>query len=123
MEVTFRRTGERRYAVIARPERWPAVTMDPAPGFDPCIPHDLIHFAIEREFAIERGVFGQLAAGGDVTSFWRLDDLSAQWRTLGVRGTLTLHWPETAGMHVPPTAATAARRQAHRARGRRGVAR
>ena len=35
MDVTFRRTGERRYAVVAEPEDHPAVTMDPAPGFDP----------------------------------------------------------------------------------------
>lgn len=59
--------------------------MDPAPGFDPCIPHDLIHFAIEREFAIERGVFGQLAAGGDVKSFWRLDGIGDRLRRRGQR--------------------------------------
>jgi hypothetical protein len=75
MEVTFLRTGERRYAIIARPDGRPPVTMNPAPGFDPRIPHDLIHYAVEREFAIERGVFGQLAAGGDVKSFWRLDGM------------------------------------------------
>lgn len=75
MEVTFLRTGERRYAVVARPDHRPAVTMNPAPGFDPRIPHDLIHFAVECEFAIARGVFGQLAAGGDVKSFWRLDGM------------------------------------------------
>lgn len=73
MEVTFRRTGERRYSVIARPERWPAVTMDPAPGFDPRLPHDLVHYAVEREHGIELGVFGQLAAGGNLRTFRRLD--------------------------------------------------
>ena len=73
MEVTSVRTGERRYAVIARPERWPAITMDPAPGFDPRLPHDLVHYAIEREHGIELGVFGQLAAGGNLRTFRRLD--------------------------------------------------
>ena len=73
MEVTFRRTGERRYAVIARPERSPPVTMDPAPGFDPRLPHDLVHYAVEREHGVELGVFGQLAAGGTLRTFRRLD--------------------------------------------------
>src|SRR5215218_9127195 len=73
MEVTFRRTGERRYSVTARPERWPAVTMDPAPGFDPRLPHDLVHYTVEREHGIELGVFGQLAAGGNLRTFRRLD--------------------------------------------------
>ena len=73
MDVTFQRTGERRYAVTARPERWPAVTMDPAPGFDPRLPHDLVHYAVEREHGIALGVFGQLAAGGNLRTFRRLD--------------------------------------------------
>ena len=73
MEVTFRRTGDRRYAVTAQPERWPAVTMDPAPGFDPRLPHDLVHYAVEREHGVELGVFGQLAAGGNLRTFRRLD--------------------------------------------------
>ena len=73
MDVTFRRTGERRYAVIARPVRWPAVTMDPAPGFDPRLPHDLVHYAVELEHGIELGVFGQLAVGGNLRTFRRLD--------------------------------------------------
>ena len=73
MEFTARRTGRRRYAVIARPERWPAVTMDPAPGFDARLPHDLVHYVVERELGIALGVFGQLALGGDLRSFRRLD--------------------------------------------------
>ena len=73
MEITFRRTGERRYAVVARPDRSPPVTMDPAPGFDPQLPHDLVHYAVEREHGIELGVFGQLAAGGNLRTFRRLD--------------------------------------------------
>jgi hypothetical protein len=73
MDVTFRRTGERRYAVVAEPDGHPAVTMDPAPGFDPRLPHDLVHYAVEREHGIELGVFGQLAAGGNLRTFRRLD--------------------------------------------------
>ena len=74
MEVTFRRTGERRYAVVAEPEGHPAVTMNPAPGFDPRLPHDLVHYAVERVHGIELGVFGQLAAGGNLRTFRRLDE-------------------------------------------------
>ena len=73
MDVTFRRTGERRYAVVAEPDGHPAVTMDPAPGFDPRLPHDLVHYAVEREHGIALGVFGQLAAGGNLRTFRRLD--------------------------------------------------
>ena len=168
MEVTFQRTGERRYAVIARPERWPAVTMDPAPGFDPRLPHDLVHYAVEREHGIELGVFGQLASGGNLRTFRRLDatpdkrlrrrgerlarehigelarserlaadalrawvrgprtgleavcaqldELGARWSALGVGGTITVHWPETAGSHTLHGTAQPERRAAHRPR-------
>jgi len=172
MDVTFRRTGERRYSVTARPERWPPVTMDPAPGFDPRLPHDLVHYAVEREHGIELGVFGQLAAGGNLRTFrrldarpdrklrrgerlarehldelgrserlaaeaqraWvrgprplapeslervctRLDELSARWSTLGIGGTLTVDWPESA--RTPHHAAPAPRRAARRPGGGR----
>jgi hypothetical protein len=73
MEVTFRRTAERRYAVIVQRPGKPALAMDPAPGYDPLVPHDLAHFIVERECAIALGVFGQLAAGGDAATFHRAD--------------------------------------------------
>ena len=56
------------------PRGTPAVTMNPAPGFDPRLPHDLVHYAVEREHGIELGVFGQLAAGGNLRTFRRLDE-------------------------------------------------
>lgn len=73
MEVTFRRTAERRYAVIVQRPGKPALAMGPAPGYDPLVPHDLAHFIVERECAIALGVFGQLAAGGDAATFHRAD--------------------------------------------------
>ena len=73
MEVTFRRTAERRYAVIVHRPGKPALAMDPAPGFDPLVPHDLAHFIVERDCGIALGVFGQLAAGGDAATFHRAD--------------------------------------------------
>lgn len=69
MDVTFKRTGERRYGVfVARPEH-PDVEMNPAPSYDDDLPHDFIHFVVEEELGLARGVFGQLAAGGDSGTF------------------------------------------------------
>ena len=69
MQVTFARTGTRRYAVrVTRPD-FPTVEMDPAPGFDDHLPHDLVHYVVEEELGLRMGVFGQLAAGGDAGTF------------------------------------------------------
>jgi hypothetical protein len=77
MMVAFIRTGERRYAVRAMPEGAPPLEMNPAPGFDPLMPHDLQHFIVEKHLRIEGGVFGRLAAGGTAKSFHALaNDLS-----------------------------------------------
>ena len=59
MDVTFTRTGERRYSVSVG-----ELAVHPAPGYDDVIPHDLVHFAVEVACDIPMGVFGQLAAGG-----------------------------------------------------------
>lgn len=64
MIVVFRRTGERRYAVEAQRPGFPDVMMNPAPGYDPLIPHDLMHMVVEAQLGLRRGIFGQLAAGG-----------------------------------------------------------
>jgi len=64
MEVIFRRTGERRYAVNLEIGGKAPQVMDPAPGFDPHIPHDLVHYVVEAELALEQGVFGRAASGG-----------------------------------------------------------
>jgi len=70
MEVHFRRTGERRYAVVINRKDLPIVEKDPAPGFDPLIPHDLMHLVVESELGLTRGIFGQVASGGNAGSFW-----------------------------------------------------
>lgn len=64
MQVIFRRTGERRYAVVVQVPGEPAQTMSPAPGFDEHIPHDLVHYVVEAELRFEAGVFGRAARGG-----------------------------------------------------------
>lgn len=64
MEVGFKRTGERQYAVCVRvpglAEQW----MNPAPGYDDDIPHDLVHYVVEAVLGFRAGVFGRAAAGG-----------------------------------------------------------
>lgn len=64
MDVTFRRTGQRRYAVIVERAGSPAQTMEPAPGYDEHIPHDLVHYVVEAELHLTAGVFGRAATGG-----------------------------------------------------------
>lgn len=69
MEIQFKRTGERRYAVAIFREGYPAIEMNPAPGYDPIMPHDLAHLIVEKEIGLRRGIFGQLAAGGNAGTF------------------------------------------------------
>jgi hypothetical protein len=64
MRVVFRRTGERRYAVVVEVPGQPVQTMNPAPGFDEYIPHDLVHYVVEAALGLETGVFGRAARGG-----------------------------------------------------------
>jgi len=69
MIVVFRRTGERRYAVEAQRPGFPNIEMNPAPGYDPRMPHDLMHLVVEAQLGLTNGIFGQLAAGGDAGTF------------------------------------------------------
>lgn len=63
MDVEFRRTGERRYALTVYRENLPPFEIR-APGYDPLMPHDLQHMIVESELGMTRGIFGFLAAGG-----------------------------------------------------------
>lgn len=69
MRVEFHRTGERRYAVVVRRDGLPPLQMNPAPGFDALMPHDLLHFVVEKELGLRRGIFGQIADGGTAGTF------------------------------------------------------
>jgi hypothetical protein len=69
MEVQFRRTGERRYAITIYRNDLPTVEMNPAPGYDPLMPHDLLHLVVESELGLSHGVFGQVAEGGRAGTF------------------------------------------------------
>lgn len=63
MHVSFKRTGERRYAVIVSAQGQPTRAADPAPGYDDDIPHDLVHYVVEAELRLQHGVYGRAAAG------------------------------------------------------------
>lgn len=69
MKVEFHRTGEKRYAFVAYRSGLPPFRMDPAAGFDPLMPHDMLHFIVEKELKIRHGVFGQIASGGSAAAF------------------------------------------------------
>jgi hypothetical protein len=43
--------------------------MSPAPGYDQLMPHDMMHLVVEARLGLTRGVFGQLAEGGDAGTF------------------------------------------------------
>jgi hypothetical protein len=86
MRVHFKKTGERRYGVWVERELAPAMMMHPAPGFDPYLPHDVLHFVAEVEWGIDESVFGQLAAGGDAGTFWPVDrQVPNKWAHRGER--------------------------------------
>src|SRR5215207_7392869 len=69
MVLVFRRTGQRRYAVLAQRSGFPDQEMNPAPGYDPLMPHDMMHLVVEAQLGLRRAVFGQLASGGDAGTF------------------------------------------------------
>jgi hypothetical protein len=69
MIVVFRRNGQRRYSIEAQRPGLPPVEMNPAPGYDPRMPHDMMHLVVEAQLGLTRGIFGQLAAGGTAGTF------------------------------------------------------
>lgn len=69
MQVEFCRTGQRAYSVKIHRDHSPLLEMNPAPGFDMEMPHDLLHLIVESELGLRRGIFGQVAAGGSAGTF------------------------------------------------------
>jgi hypothetical protein len=73
MDVVFTRTGERRYSVTVTVPGLHPRGVDPAPGYDDHIPHDLVHYIVEAELKLSAGLYGRAAEGGG--SFLLLGDL------------------------------------------------
>lgn len=74
MNVTFTRTAERRYRVSVEGPGVVSSWMEPAPGYDDRLPHDMAHFVVENELGITGAIFGQLAAGGHAGTFHPNDE-------------------------------------------------
>lgn len=69
MLVIFQKTGEKRYAVFIKRDDLPDLQMNPAPGYDELMPHDLLHFLVEQELNLKNGIYGQIANGGTAGTF------------------------------------------------------
>jgi hypothetical protein len=80
MKVLFQRTGVRRYAVMVTIPGEPPQAMDPAPGYDDDIPHDLVHYVVEAELGLENGVYGRAARGAGTFVTTAATDLSPRER-------------------------------------------
>jgi hypothetical protein len=72
VRVTFIKK-ERRYGIYVSRDRATDLVLETAPGYDPRLPHDLLHFVAEAEFGLDGGVFGDLASGGHARMFVPVD--------------------------------------------------
>jgi hypothetical protein len=74
VRVIFERVDDSRYRIgVLRDGRFDVgadIPLRSAPGGGR-VPHDLVHFAVEEQAGLRLGVFGQVAAGGDVGGFFR----------------------------------------------------
>lgn len=80
MRVSFKRTGARRYAVIVELPGHDLQVLDPAPGYDDDVPHDLVHYIVEAELGLDSGVYGSAAKGGGTFTSPDAAGLSARER-------------------------------------------
>ncbi len=72
MNVTFTRTAERRYRVSVEGAGLVPSYMEPAPGFDARLPHDMAHFVVENDVGIRGGVLTLVWNGGARTPAKRM---------------------------------------------------
>lgn len=70
MHVIFTRLSRPGYRVDVIRDLDPPARLHVAPSIDEQLPHDIAHLIVERDFRLQLGIFGQLAAGGDAGSFW-----------------------------------------------------
>jgi hypothetical protein len=74
VDVIFERVDARRYRIgVERSGRYDVgadVGVRAAPG-SAVVPHDLVHFVVEEQAGLRLGIYGQVAAGGDVGGFFR----------------------------------------------------
>ena len=63
VEVRFTKLAGRRYEMEVSRERGPALAPRLGPGYDDHLPHEAVHFLVEDELGLSRGVYGRIAAG------------------------------------------------------------
>lgn len=80
MDVTFTKAAGRRYIIKVVRSVGAELAARNGPGYDPYLPHDLVHFVVEAEAGIRGGVFGRLATG-DSGLFWPVDQRELRRRT------------------------------------------
>ena len=69
VRITFRKTHRRGYAVDIARDLGEDLTMNPAPGYDDLLPHDLVHLLVEIRWKLRDGIYGDVAAGGNAGTF------------------------------------------------------
>jgi hypothetical protein len=86
MQVTFTKTGNRRYGVYVQRDKAPDLWLF-GPGYDERLPHDLLHFVAEAELGLDGAVFGDVAAGGNARIFLPVDRslVAKLWRKQRIR--------------------------------------
>lgn len=72
MRVVFTKRPGTAYEVAVHRDVGPELEPRNGVGGHEYLPHDLVHFVVEAETGISRGVFGELAAGG-TGIFWPAD--------------------------------------------------
>jgi len=81
VKVEFRKIADRRYAVKILREGSPVLEMNPAPGFDELMPHDLCHLIVEQVLHIQNAIFGQVAKDGTSSSFRNIPSEASNTKT------------------------------------------
>ncbi len=69
MKVIFSKTSERSYSVEIHRSNSAPLRINSAPGYSEYMPHDLQHFIVEQALGLQQAIYGQLAAGGDASTF------------------------------------------------------
>jgi hypothetical protein len=80
MDVTFTKSPGRRYQVSVERQIGPRLAPRFGPGYDPYLPHDLVHFVVEVEAGLTGAVFGRIAAG-DSGFLWPVDPVERRRAT------------------------------------------
>jgi len=63
VQVTFTKAAGRRYFMAVIRDRGVALAPRQGPGYHDHLPHDAVHFIVESEAGLTRGVFGRIADG------------------------------------------------------------